>query len=226
VFNNFPIHFLSGLLFLSAISPARADETRLRSASLLETSRNDYRAGNLNGALGALDEIDKAGKRDSDALDLRGAIYLEEGKFEEAKRAFRAASEASATGFSPRLHLGDVFLREKKFPEAREIYGNLLRQTNIQTSNEKLRYAILLTYLFAKDESRARAALALIRFPTESPAYYYAQAAWEFARAQPEEAHKWMKAGDRMFDARASAWFARPLYDFGWVKEKPTPITP
>jgi tetratricopeptide (TPR) repeat protein len=210
-------------LVLIAPSVAGADETPSRSASLLENAKNDFGAGNFDGALALLDQIDKAEKANADALDLRGVIYFEQGKFEEAKKAFRAANESNPARFLPRLHLGDVLLREKKFTEARDIYETLMRETKVQVSNEKLRYAVLLTYLFARDELHARTALERIKFPTESPAYYYAQAAWEFAHARPKEARPWITAAHRMFDPKASAWFGQPLYDFGWLKEKPPP---
>jgi tetratricopeptide (TPR) repeat protein len=224
---DFAMRFSFALLFLVVVvSPVRAEETPLRSASLLEKARNDFRAADFEGALTLLDQIDKVEKKNADALDLRGTIYLQQNKFEEAKNAFRAANEANTARFLPRLHLGDVSLREKKFAEARGLYENLLRETNIQLGSEKLRYGILLTYLFASDESHARAALERIKFPTESPAYYYAQAVWEFGHQRPSEGRKWVAAANRMFDAKASAWFAQPLYDFGWIKDKPPLVSP
>ena len=108
-------------------------------------------------------------------MDLRGLIYLEQGRFEEARKEFRAAAENSPARFAPKLHLGDAFLREKKFMEARDVYLDLMRETNVQVSMEKARYGLLLTYLFTQDEARAQTALERIGFPTASPAYYYAQ---------------------------------------------------
>jgi tetratricopeptide (TPR) repeat protein len=220
------MRYLCALLFLAELPLCAADETAPQNANLLETARNDFRGGNFDRALGTLDRIDKADNKNADSLDLRGLIYLEQGRFDEAKKAFLAANEANYASFSPRLHFGDALLREKKFAEARDVYGKLWRQTNSQLSNERLRYAVLLTYLFERDETRARTALQRIKFPTESPAYYYAQAAWEFAHNRPKDARKWIKAADRMFDPKASAWFAQPLHSFGWVKEKPPLVAP
>jgi hypothetical protein len=95
-----------------------------------------------------------------------------------------------------------------------------MEKTNIQTFHEKLRYAVLLTYLFEHNETRAQTAFERITFPTESPAYYCAQAAWEFAHDRRDDATKWLKGAARMFDGKSVAWFARPLYDFGWTREK------
>jgi tetratricopeptide (TPR) repeat protein len=152
---------------------------------------------------------------------LRGLIYLEQGRFEEARKDFRAAAEANPARFAPKLHVGDAFLREKKFTEAREVYLDLMRETNVQVSMEKARYGLLLTYLFTQDEARAHAALDRIGFPTASPAYYYAQGAWEFAHGHSDDAKKWLQAAGKMFDGESIAWFARPLYSYGWLEGKP-----
>ncbi len=216
--------FLQVLFFLSAVSLNAAEPTTFQTAALLEAAKNSIRAGKLDAALATLDQIDKTGKGNVDSLDLRGTIYLEQGRLGDAKSAFHAASELDHARFSPRLHLGDVLLREKKFAEARETYGRLLDETNVQVLSEKLRYAILLTYLFAHDESRARMTLNQLKFPTESPAYYYSRAAWEFAHDHGKEGEEWLKAAEKMFDEKSNGWFARPLFDFGWLKNKPAQL--
>jgi tetratricopeptide (TPR) repeat protein len=209
------------LLLFALLASGAAAETGLEISNLLETAKGNFRQGKFDGALALLDQLDKAQSGNAESLDLRGSIYLEQGKLDEAKKAFRAASEADSKRFSARLHFADVLLREKKFAEARDIYDTLIGETNIQSSNEKLRYAMFLTYLFEHNEVRAQTALDRITFPTESPAYYYGQAAWEFSHNRRDEARKWIKAADRIFDSKTMAWFARPLYDFGWTKEKP-----
>jgi tetratricopeptide (TPR) repeat protein len=206
------------LFFLLTICSVAAEQTP--SASL-ETAKSNFSAGDFDGALAAIDQIDKTGKTSADVLDLRGMVYLEQGKFDEAKKSFESATKLDSKRFPPRLHLGDILLREKKFTEARDIYSDLLRDTNVRSSTEKLRYALLLTYLFTGENGVARSALQRIKFPTETPAYYYAQAAWEFANKHSSEAREWMKAADRMFKPREIAWFARPLYDMGWIQKKP-----
>jgi len=198
-----------------------AEEKLPAEAGIIKSARAEYRAGNFDRALALLDQLGKNAGPNVDAIDLRGQIYLEQGRFDEAKKSFTAASEANTARFAPKLHFGDVLLREKKFSEALDIYLGLLRGTNSQVGTEKLRYAVLLSYLFLKDEARAQIALDRIPFPTESPAYYYAQAAWEFAHGHEGDAKKWVKAAGKMFNEDSTTWFARPLYAFGWLQGKP-----
>jgi hypothetical protein len=58
----------------------------------------------------------------------------------------------------------------------------------------------------------------LIPFPGDTPAYYYANAAWEFAHESPEEAKKWLGRADWTFGPEKSALFADSLYEIGWMK--------
>ena len=209
-------------LFLIAILPlARAEETRRLAAGALEVAKREARNGKFTDALAALNAIDKGGKPTAESLDLRGCIYLEQEKFDDATKAFEAAHSANDALFLPRLHLGDVLFRQKKFDAARAAYERLDQQTNVLMSNEHLRYGVLLARLGSHDEGGAQLAFARIKFPTETPAYYYGQAAWQFAHDRKGDAKKWLSTADKIFDAAATAWFARPLYDLGWLPKKP-----
>ncbi|HJX24848.1 MAG TPA: hypothetical protein VJ252_01725, partial [Chthoniobacterales bacterium] len=110
---------------------------------------------------------------------------------------------------------------QKKFAEARDIYEALLREKNILVSNERLRFGVLMAYLGEHNDQGAQSALQRMGFPTQTPAYYYAQAAWGFAHGKDVEAKKWIDAAAKIFDANAIPWFAHPLYEFGWIKKKP-----
>jgi tetratricopeptide (TPR) repeat protein len=218
--------FFCAFLFLVLFISGAGGQPAADIAKLLEKAKSAFERGNFDGALAALDQIDKVKSDDSQALDLRGMIYLEQGKFEEAKKTFRAASAADSARFSPQLHFADVLMREKKFSDARDAYTDLVEKTNVQVESEQVRFAILLTYLFEHNEARAQTAWERITFPTASPAYYCAQAAWEFAHNRKDDGKKWLKSAPQMYDAKAVAWFARPLYDFGWTKEKPPLFAP
>ena len=191
--------------------------------NLLEAARVDYQTGRLDSALTKLDERDKESGKSGDTLDLRGAIALEEGNFDAARKAFTEAHQLEPNLFAPRLHLGDLALREKKYAAAGAIYQQLLRETDVLIANERSRYGLLIVALASHDEPGARTALTNLQFPTESPAYYFAQAAWEFAHGNNDSAKKWIATAGGIFASPLLAWFARPLYDLGWQKEKPPP---
>lgn len=190
-------------------------------ADPMADATSEARAGHFDAALAALDGAEKKGVSESAVLSLRGVIHLEQGKLDEAVAELRTAHEKDPALAGPRFHLGDALLRQKKWEEARKIYSEMARETNILILSERLRYALLLTYLGPKDDAGAKTALESVVFPTESAAYYYAQAAWALAHDNKSAAEKWIKTADKMFDESKTAWFARPLFDFGWIKNKP-----
>jgi tetratricopeptide (TPR) repeat protein len=212
---------LCAIFFLAVLPFSPAQEPPHPASGTLEVAKREARNGKFTEALAALDEIDKARKPTAESLDLRGCIFLEQEKFDDATKVFNAAHAADSALFLPRLHLGDVIFRQQKFENAGAVYERLDRQTNILISAERLRYGILLARLGAHDEAGSQLAFARIKFPTETPTYYYAQAAWQFAHGRNGDAKKWLNTADQIFDAASTAWFARPLYDLGWVKKKP-----
>jgi hypothetical protein len=80
----------------------------------------------------------------------------------------------------------------------------------------------LLTYLAGHDEEGAKTALAAIKFPTEGPAYYYAQAAWNFAHDNKSEGQNWVDKAQKVHPVETTAWFTQHIYKMGWSKKQPT----
>jgi tetratricopeptide (TPR) repeat protein len=216
-----PMRFLIVLLFIAPISFLLAEEKPAGIGDWLETARKSLAADNVKAAHAALDQFEKTNKATAESLDVRGCVYMEQGNFAEAAKAFEAAHDTDGALFPPRIHAGDLLLRQKKFAEARDVYERLLIETNILTSSERVRYGILITYLAERDERGGRTALEAVNFPTQTPAYYYAQAAWAFAHDRKSEARKWIATGERVFATDTESWFARPLYELGWIKKKP-----
>ena len=187
----------------------------------LSVAQRAFEDGKFDAALAALAQVNDGGRPTARALDLRGCIYLEQQKFDDAINSFKAAHDADADLMPPQLHIADVFLRQGKWQEARDAYETLMRRTNILTVSERTRYGVLMTYLGAKDDEGAKRALERLTFPSETGAYYHAQAAWAFAHGNKRAAEKWLRTAAEIFDSRRSAWFLRPLHDLGWISTKP-----
>ena len=189
----------------------------------LGAAKQSYLNGRFDQALAALDRFDKATRPTVESLDLRGHIYMEQGELDDATKAFESAHLSSYDAFPPRIHLADVVLRQKKFADARHEYEKLLDLTKTPMWPDYLRFGVLLSYLGENDKSGAERALHAIVFPTETPAYYYAQAAWAFSQGKKSEGNKWLSTARKIFDASKTGWFDRALYQFGWLKKKPAP---
>ena len=214
-------HWFGRLLLLSAVIAIATGCGSSVSSNDIDGAAREYQRENFKAAIAILDRLEKNTPPTVESLDLRGRIYLEQQQFEEARKLFEAAHKANPQIFAPRLHLGDVLLLEKKYADARAAYQQLLRETNILVSNERLRFAVMLTYLGEHDEAAARQALEVIKFPTESACYYYAQAGWAFAHNKKSEAEDWIGRAQSVYPVEATSWYGRHLYHFGWLKKKP-----
>jgi tetratricopeptide (TPR) repeat protein len=189
----------------------------------LAAAKQSYLNGKFDQAVAALDRFHKAGGSTVQSLDLRGCIYMEQGKLDDAGEAFQSAHLSNFDAFSPRIHYADVMLYEKKFADARREYEKLQGLTKTAIWLEYLRFGVLLAYFGEHDEAGAHNALRAIVFPTETPAYYYAQAASAFSHGNKAEARKWLNTARKIFDSTKTGWFDRALYQFGWLKDKPAP---
>ena len=206
---------------LIALAPVRRTALQQAGRDPVDAAKREFQQGDFDAGLAILDQSDRSGTPRGQSLDLRGSILMEQKKLDEALAALKAAHAADPALFAPRLHIGDALLRQQKWEEARAAYDVVLRETNIIISHEKLSFAVLMTHLGAGDKAGAQSALERITFPTETAAYYYAQAAWAFANGNKREAEKWMRTAAEIFDERTTAWFARPFFELGWIKRKP-----
>ncbi len=209
-------------LSLVCASALFAEEKTIVEPPSLDLAKRQFEAGKMSEARATLDALDAKTPGDGYAQDLRGSLLLEEGKLDEAARLFTAAAEEKGTLGS--LHLGDVRLREKKFSEAREAYRAGVKKTKNLGIFERLRFGMLLTYLGEKSDAEAQEALGQIRFPSESGAYYFAQAAWAYAHGQTRDAEKWIKRSEEISGGKITPWFAARLHEMGWTKTKPSAV--
>jgi tetratricopeptide (TPR) repeat protein len=206
------------LLLLSPAAVQAADE-KVGRTDPMQVAIHEFEQEHFEATLAAIADKEK-GEPTAKTLDLKGRVYLEMGKYDEAIAAFEESFRLEQTS-TAKMHIADTLMRQKSFPEARNVYREALKLTNILVANEKLRYGVLVSSLAAEDEEEARTAFENVPFPTESAAYYYAQAAWAFAHGDKAGGEKWLRRGEGIFSAKTTGWFARPLYDLGWIKTKP-----
>ena len=210
---------LAAVLVFSA-SIAWAAEENATGINAMEAAGREFQQRNFDAALATLNDAEKRGDPTAKSFILKGRIYAEQQKYDEATFAFDSAYKLEP-GSLARLCEADMFVGQKKWDEARALYESAMKETNILISNERLRYGVLIASLGAKDEDGSRTAFEKLPFPTESAAYYYAQAAWAFAHGAKSDGDKWIRRAEEIFPAKSTACFARPLFDLGWIKTKP-----
>lgn len=166
-----------------------------------------------------LDEADKIVPPTPMTLNMRGAIAIEQREFEKGTQFLQQALKLDPKFFPARFNLGEIPFLQKRYAEARQVFEELLAD---DPKSEMLLFRIFLTHLLEGNDEAAKTAQSRIRFPGDTAAYYYANAAWEFAHKNETEGWKWIQSGDWVFTREKNLYFADVLVDLGWIKRGPS----
>lgn len=199
------------------------DPLRNPSPEYLAALREAVRAFNARdfaATLKAVDAAEAISPPNPLTLNTRGAALIEQKRFAEGEAYCRKALEIDPKFYPARFNLCEVPLVQKRYTDARQMFQKLLDEN---PKDELVQYRILLTWLLEKNDAEARRVLDAIPFPGNTPAYYYGNAAWEFAHGNAAEAKKWVMRGNWVFKSEITTNFAQPFIEIGWLKEIPGP---
>ena len=212
---------------LLAAPPSRGQEEleKLYPPAYVSVLNEAIRAFNSRDYDTALTKLAAADKMFPDtlyALNMRGAIAIEQRRMDDGERYCLEALKSEPRFFPARFNLAEIPFVQKQYEEARKRFVELLSE---EPKNELLQYRIFLTYLLERSDVEAKKALDALPFPSNTAAYYYAHAAWEFAHGNDATAKGWIRSGEYVFPHAKNSNFADVLYDLGWLKraEKPAP---
>ena len=167
-------------------------------------------------ALAAIEQADKLLPPTPRTLSMRGAIALERKDWLEAARCLSLALKLDAKYYPARFNMAESLFLQGKYLESREIFQTMLEEN---PRDELLRFRVFLSHLVEKDDATARAELAKLKFPGDTPAFYYANAAWEFAHSNKDEGQAWVTRGNWAFKNPAKTEnFVEALVQLGWIE--------
>jgi tetratricopeptide (TPR) repeat protein len=112
-------------------------------------------------------------------------VAIEERRFEEGRLLCEKALKDDPKFFPARFNLCEIPFVQGKYAGARHMFQKLLDE---YPKNDLLKFRVFLTYLLEKNETAAGEHLDRLPFLSNTPVYYYAQAAWAFAHGKPDEA--------------------------------------
>ncbi len=197
----------------SGASPAamRAGLSYLRA---LETAGAAYAAGQLSNALDKLDVCDEIHANIPDTWNMRGAIYADQHQYDKALAAFKKAAELNPGDFWPEYNIAQLLLEQKKYAEAVDAFNGLaIYKGQEELVGFKLVYANLMQGKMAP----AKKVLDAMKFPCDTPAYYFAHSAWGYANGDQKDGDYWVGAGMKVFGPERCLSFYDALVKSGWV---------
>ncbi|MCX6976519.1 MAG: hypothetical protein NTX04_00975 [Verrucomicrobia bacterium] len=163
----------------------------------------------------ALTEADKIHPPSPVTLNTRGAMCIEQKDFKKGASYCEEALKLDPKFYPARFNLAEIELMERNYAAARKIFEKFVRENS---KDELARFRVFLTYLLEENYSDARRTIDLIPFPGDTPAYYYANAAWDFAHKRPEEAKRWIGRANWTFVPDKCATFDDSIYELGWLE--------
>src|SRR5437016_11150957 len=177
------------------------------------------------------EQADTAEPNQPQVLNLRGAILLEQQKYDEAEGFFKEALKVDPKFREAQFNLADVPFRNKDYTKARDRFQALLKQTPGGDKNQAaqlINFKVFMTYLLEGKDSRAQKMMEQFQFSGDTPALYYAQAAWEFQHNNDDKANDWIASARKIYPLAANAAYGSGFYDLGWLKSaaavsSPTP---
>ena len=199
----------------------RASKTKVVAKTAFEQALQAYEQRDFDSAARLAEQADTAEPNQPQVLNLRGAILLEQQKYDEAERFFKQALKADPKFREAQFNLADVPFRNKDYAEARDRFQALLKQTPGGDKNQAaqlINFRVFLTYLLEGKDSRAQKLMEQFQFSGETPALYYAEAAWEFKHDNVDKANDWITSARKIYPSASNAQYAAGFYDLGWLK--------
>ncbi len=199
----------------------RSEKTKATARAKFEQAQQALRQRDLTAALKLIDEADQADPNQASTINLRGEILAQQEQFDQAEAAFKKAAKLDPKLREAQYNLAQVPFKKKEYAKARDRFETLYKRTPGGDKNqaaELIKFKIYMTLLLEGKESRAHAMMDEFQFTGDTPALYYAQAAWEFQHNNPEKASDWTASANKIYSSALNNVFADAFYDVGWMQ--------
>ena len=199
----------------------RSEKTKAIARSKFEQAQQAMRQRDFAAALKLIDEADQADPNQAATINLRGEILAQQEQFDQAETAFKKAAKLDPKLREAQYNLAQIPFKKKEYAKARDRFEALYKRTPGGDKNqaaELIKFKIYMTLLLEGKESRAHAMMDEFQFTGDTPALYYAQAAWEFQHKNPEKAADWTASANKIYSSALNSVFADAFYDVGWMQ--------
>ncbi len=199
----------------------RAARMKKDAQANFERAERAFQQRDFPAALNFLDLADEGAPDRAESLNLRGEIFLENGKYDEAEDAFLRATKADPKFREAQYNLAQIPFKKKDYAKSRERLEALFAQTPGGEKNQAaqlIKYKIFMTLLLEGKDAQAQQMMDQFKFTGDTPALYYAQAAWAFKHEDKDQGDDWVKSARKIYSPALNIVFADEFYDLGWLQ--------
>ena len=207
------------ILLAAVVLPATTTLAQLSAPDAEEVKRiaieqilADYDAKNYDDALARLENLRIQDPTDPLVFNLIGSVYTKKENYQKAEKAFRQALDLEPGFFPAAYNLGDLLFLQKKYALARQYYDTM-RATDYR--NELLQFKVALCDILAGEYERASRVINGIKYPGDSPAWYYANAAMEYKKGNTAKSREYIRGAKFVYGPEKNALFDETFQTIG-----------
>ena len=211
----------------------RQAKTKALATEKFEQAEQAFQQRDLTAARKLIDEADAADPNQPATINLRGEILLAQKDFDGAEAAFKQAAKIDPKFREAQYNLAQIPFKKKEYTKARDRFEALFNATpapggDKNQASQIIKFKIYLTLLLEGKDSRAQKMMEQFQFTGDTPALYYAQAAWEFKHNNAAKANDWIVSARKIYSPALNMVFADSFYDLGWLQQNvaAAPVTP
>src|SRR5438874_1858940 len=206
----------------------RAAKAKAIAGEKFEAAEQAFQQRDLTAAKRLIDEADAADPNQPATINLRGEILLAQKDFDGAENAFKQAAKIDPKFREAQYNLAQIPFKKKDYTKARDRFEALFNSTPSPGGDKNqaaqiIKFKIFLTLLLEGKDSRAQKMMEQFQFTGDTPALYYAQAAWEFKHNNSAKANDWIVSARKIYSPALNLVFADSFYDVGWLQPQSTP---
>lgn len=153
-------------------------------------------------------------------LYLHGVILLSQDKLDAAEGLFTRAVKIDPSFREAEYRLAAAAFKRKDYTLARKRFEHLSSSITSSSGDrlaKLLQYRIYLAFLLEGVLDSAQQTMQKMQSGEDTPAFYYAHAAWEFRRNDALIAKQWLDRARTQYSTELNLVFADPLFDVGWL---------
>jgi tetratricopeptide (TPR) repeat protein len=197
--------------------------------SRFDQAQQAFQQRDIDTARKFVEEADGADPNQAPILTLKGEIVMEQKDFDGAETAFKKAAKIDPKFREAQYNLAQIPFKKKDYRKARDRFEALFNQTpggDKNQASQMIKFKIFMTLLLEGQDSKAQKMMEQFQFTGDTPALYYAQAAWEFKHNNPVKGNDWIASAKKIYSASLNGVFADSFYDLGWLQSPATGGSP
>jgi Flp pilus assembly protein TadD len=204
----------AAVLFFASVAMAQFSAPDAEQAKTMAVERvlADYEAERYDEALERLEALRDRHPSDPLILNLMGSVYIKKLNYQKAERSFRQALDLEPGFFPAAYNLGELLFLQEKYALAREYYQTM-RATDHR--HELLQFKVALCDILAGETERAKKVMNAIKYPGDSPAWYYAHAALEHKQGNTAKAREYIRGAKFVYGPEKTALFDETFETIG-----------